>query len=331
MGLESRILRCPATGGALSFDPDNRLLRAEDGRAYSFADGIGRFLEPVKEDDLNKATRAFYDEVGWSKQATGLYNDTAKFVDTRAVSIKISRDGMLRLKKYFRRGGEFLLDAGCGPIPHDDLLDYGEGFQKRVCVDLSMAALDEARHKLGARGIYLQGDLSNLPVATDSVDAAMCYHVIYQLPPELQAKAFREIWRVLKPGGIAVVVYWWPGAKLAWRAKRLARILLGPERDAAPAEGQGSDASTSIAKPDHNPLSLDWFESQPWPFRYDFDTYRIVDNVFLRNWIPDNWKGAAFLEALMLFQNLRPRYCGRNGEMPAIIIRKDARALPDSV
>lgn len=35
----------------------------------------------------------------------------------------------------------------------------------------------------------------------------MCYHVIYQLPPELQAKAFSEIWRVLKPGGVAVVVY----------------------------------------------------------------------------------------------------------------------------
>jgi len=121
-----------------------------------------------------------------------------------------------------------------------------------------------------------------------------------------------------------VVVYWWPTSKLAWRIERLAQLVLGPERSATPAQDQTTAAATSDETPDHNPLSLEWFEGQPWPFRYDFDIYRVVDNGFMKNSIPDNWKGAAFLKGLAMFQNLAPSYCGRHGEMPAIIIRKAA-------
>jgi ubiquinone/menaquinone biosynthesis C-methylase UbiE len=317
----SEILRCPSTGRALSLDAENYLLRAESGPAYSYADGVGRFLEPVTDADANKATRTFYDQVGWSKDASGLYQDTAKFVDTRPASLAFTRACMRRLKKHFRKGGKFLLDAGSGPIAHDELLEYGDAFEKRVCVDLSVPALLEAKRKLGDRGIYLQGDLTNLPVETDSIDTAMCYHVIYQLPEELQAKAFNEIWRVLKPGGAAVVIYCWPNPKLAWRIERLAKMLLGSKK---PSTEQAA-AQAPAAKPDHNPLTLEWFQNQPWPFRYSFDTYRVVSNYFLKNSIPSNWRGALFLKGLMLLQRMAPSYCGKYGDMPAIIIHKDAK------
>lgn len=325
MVLPTDILRCPSTGSALVLDADNLLLRAESGPSYSFANSIGRFLEPVTEADPNKATRIFYDEVGWSRHASGIYNDTAKFVDTRSVSLEFTRACMRRLKKHFTKGGQFLLDAGCGPIAHDELLGYGEGFLQRICVDLSVAALSEAQRKLGDRGIYMQGDLTNLPVETGSVDAAMCYHVIYQLPPELQAKAFTEIWRVLKPGGVAVVVYWWPAPKLAWRIERVARMLFGSKQSSAVADEQAPAAAAPAVTPDHNPLSLEWFQSHPWPFRYSFDTYRVANNHFMKNTIPNNWKGALFLKGLMFLQRLAPSYCGKYGDMPAIIIRKDGK------
>jgi hypothetical protein len=73
--------------------------------------------------------------------------------------------------------------------------------------------------------------------------------------------------------------------------------------------------------PDHNPHSLEWFTSQDWPFSYKFDTYRIVGNSFL-NSVPDDWRGALFLGALMSFQRLAPGYCGKHGLMPAIVVRK---------
>lgn len=319
------LLRCPTTGSELSLDQERALLRGQSGVSYSFAGKIGRFLEPVTDADANKATRAFYDDVGWGKDASGLYNDTAKFVDTRKAPLEFTRACMRRLKKHFGKGGQFLLDAGCGPIPHDELLEYGEKFEKRVCVDLSAAALAEAQRKLGDRGVYLQGDLTNLPIETGSVDAAMCYHVIYQLPANLQATAFTELWRVLKPGGVAVVVYNWPRPKLPWRIRRIAGVLLGKGHGApARAAANSNTPSAEGSQPDHNLLSLEWFESQKWPFRYSFDTYRVVSNGLMSDAIPNNWKGAAFLKGLMLFQRLAPKYCGRHGEMPAIIIHKDA-------
>ncbi len=321
MEYQTGLLRCPSTGRPLSIDAESHLLRAEGGAAYSFADHIGRFLEPVTEADSNKATRAFYDNEGWGKHSSGLYRDTAKFVDTRPVSLKFTRDCMVRLNnKYFRKGGKYLLDAGCGPIAHDELLGYDAAFDKRVCVDLSVAALAEARRKIGDRGVYLQGDLTNLPIETGSVDAAMCYHVIYQLPEALQAKAFEEIWRVLKPGGVAVVVYWWTNPKLALRAERVARMLFGKQKRASTAAAEPAEAAAG--KPDHNVMSLDWFTSKTWPFEYSFDTYRTVSNTMMRETIPNDWRGALFLKGLMLFQKLFPSYSGKHGEMPAIIIRK---------
>lgn len=313
----AEILRCPSTHTPLVRDPVTGRLESASGAAYDMVDDIGYFLEPAVPNTASARTRNFYEEAGWSVDSSGLYQDTKRFVDTRTTSLRFTRACMTRLRKYFTRGGRYLLDAGSGPIAHDELLQYGDKFEKRICVDLSAAALREARRKLGPRGIYLQGDLTNLPIQSDIVDAAMSYHVIYQLQPDRQAAAFREIWRVLKPGGIAVIVYWWPETKLAWRVERLARLMFGQIP-----QSNSEEQSAGTDTPDHNPLSLGWFTAQNWPFRYSFDTYRVVGNSFLRNSIPDNWRGAAFLEGLMAFQKLAPSYCGKYGLMPAIVVHK---------
>ncbi len=318
------IVRCPSSHGALTLDRNAGKFVAQNGTAYSFGDDIGCFLAPVEANDGNRSTRAFYDEGGWAMDADGLYEDTKRFVDTRPSSLRFTRACMRRLQKYFNKGGQYLLDAGSGPIAHKELLGYGDKFDKRVCLDLSVPALREARRKLGDRGIYLQGDLTNLPIQSNVMDAVMSYHVIYQLPPELQAAAFRELWRVLKPGGVAVIVYWWGAPKLAWRVERVANVLLGKARHAAD-QVSGSDPGEV---PDHNPLPYEWFTSQDWPFPYKLDTYRIVPNSFLKSSIPDDWRGAAFLGLLMTFQRLAPGYCGKHGLMPAIVVRKSHPSEP---
>ena len=105
-----------------------------------------------------------------------------------------------RANTHFRSGGRFLLDAGSGPIAHDEYLEFGSRFDCRICADLSAEALKVARCKLGDRGVYLQADLTNLPIQTGSIDAITCNHVIYQIPEDLQASVFDELWRVMKPG-----------------------------------------------------------------------------------------------------------------------------------
>lgn len=319
------ILQCPDTGRPLRGASDRELVAADDGPTYQYLDGVACLL-PKKaradsaEGDPAHSIRDFCQTVGWEQDKDGLFADTKAFVDTRAVSVDFGGKCISRLNKYFSRGGRYLLDAGSGPIPQDELLSYGERFEQRVCVDFSVSALRTARSKIGDRGVYLQGDLTNLPLKDGSMDAVTCNHVIYQIPAESQAAAFLELWRVLKPGGIGVIVYWWRDTPLAWRIERLARLFVGNRSEK---KSETLAASATLPELYHHPHSLSWFESQNWPFRYRIESFRVINNAFLRNYVSDDWRGRAFLNAIYALQLLAPGYCGKYGVMPAIIIHKD--------
>jgi SAM-dependent methyltransferase len=315
-----QVLRCPVTHEALRWDGDSAFATA-GGVNYPYRDGVACLLPEIGTQDTaqNSSIREFYQNEGWESDEQGVFSDTKAFVDTRAASLNYTRRCIARLNRHFRKGGKYLLDAGSGPIAHDELLSYGDSFEKRVCVDLSAQALRRARTKLGDRGVYLQADLTRLPLQDDSMDAITCNHVIYQLPEEQQQiAAFRELWRVLKPGGVAVVVYWWwPYAPLAHRLERFAQRL---GWDAGPDAADGGEAGPKLV---HEPRERSWFESQDWPFRYSYDSFRVVDNPFMRRYVPGDWRGSMLLQALYAMQVAAPRFCGRHGSIPAILIYKD--------
>jgi len=85
--------------------------------------------------------------------------------------IATTRRCILRLAKYFDTGGDFLLDLGSGAIPHEELLSYHANFKKRVCVDLSITALKQARERLADRGEYVVADAAALPFKDGVFDA----------------------------------------------------------------------------------------------------------------------------------------------------------------
>lgn len=88
-----------------------------------------------------------------------------------------------------------VLEAGCGARSH---LAYPP--TARVTgVDIFLPQL--RRHEGVAR--LAQGDVTALPVATASIDLAVCWDVLEHLPePEA---ALAELSRVLRPGGTAVI------------------------------------------------------------------------------------------------------------------------------
>ena len=89
--------------------------------------------------------------------------------------------------------GATVLDVGCGP---------GTYLQKvrGVGIDLSFGMAREAR----AHAPTSVGDVCALPVASGSVDLLLAPHMLYHAP-DLE-KAVEELRRVLKPGGVALIV-----------------------------------------------------------------------------------------------------------------------------
>ena len=104
-----------------------------------------------------------------------------------------------------------------------------------IAVDHSSRMLEAARAKLeqeGLAGVELrQGEASALPLADAEVDAALAHMVLHYLPSP--AEAIREMARVVKPGGVVVVVdFVCPRARVdaPGARRRLARLLPGGDR-----------------------------------------------------------------------------------------------------
>ncbi len=305
--------RCPQSGAALHWTPEGHLASAA-GHIYPVHNGVASFLHNLSGDQAT--AKKFYDEFGWAPDLQGDLQETKAFVDRRGLVAQHMRSCMRTLgERYFAGGGKYFLDAGCGPLVDEEVVALGKRFDRYICADISTRALTMAREKLGDRGIYLASDITNLPIADGMVDAIACNHVIYQLPLDMQEAVFRELWRVLKPGGVAVVIFWWNDAQVAWRAERLAGLL--------GLRGPGEQPHEPLPELPHNTRPRSWFEAIDWPFAYEYDIYSIVPQLFMRKFIPDDWRGRAFLSGVRMFQALAPRYCGRHGRMPAIVFRKD--------
>jgi len=131
-----------------------------------------------------------------------------------------------------------------------------------IAVDHSQAMLDATAAKLqaaGAHGVELRrGDAADLPLEEASVDAAFAHMVLHYLPSP--AEALAEMGRVVKPGGLVVVVdfeehdrEWmreelgvqWLGFPLADVRRWFADAGLGePRIDMDDSAGRGGDLPT---------------------------------------------------------------------------------------
>jgi ubiquinone/menaquinone biosynthesis C-methylase UbiE len=75
-------------------------------------------------------------------------------------------------------------------------------------LDLSTAYLSEARRHLGRLrpAALLEANAEAMPLPDASQDIVTCVFMFHELPPEVRRRVAREISRVLKPGGLLVLV-----------------------------------------------------------------------------------------------------------------------------
>ena len=311
------VFRCPVTGRPLRRRGDT-YVTDDEATSYRVHDDIAVLLPQANEPTTHSNIIEWYDSFGWTQNASGGFNETDAVNGAKQAQIEHTGHCISRLSKYFEKGGDYIVDVGSGPIAHPELLRYGQNFEKRICIDLSLTGLQQAKQKLGDRGIYVQGDATKLPLASGSIDAITCNHLIYQLPVDLQRPAILELWRVLKPGGVAVIVYRWLHSGFSFKLEKLASKFGVGE--------QGSSQPVQVPERDPDePQPRSWFEGQDWPFAYSYDCYRLIDNEFMRRYVSDDWRGRLFLNTLLSLQRWLPSQCGRYGQFPAIIIHKPAQ------
>lgn len=289
----------------------------------------------------------FYDEIGWQRGKHGSFQDAEKFEDLRPVSREYIHRCHLRVNRYIERPGRFLLDVGSGPIQYDEYLTYSEGYDVRICADVSFLALKEAKVKLGDRGAYVQCDITQLPFKRESVDGFVCLHTIYHVHASRQALAFQELERLLVPGRTGVVVYTWHHHCRAMRfltakvdviesMKGILRSIL-PRRivlflknavNAGSEEGPPRDVSSGHSKKKGPvlygyPHSYAWFQEHVASSgHWETLAWRSVSVPFLRRFVHPLLFGRFLLAVLYRGENAFPRFFGRFGQYPMMVCTK---------
>ena len=155
----------------------------------------------------------YYNQVSYLlKGQYNIYGDSAKWVDFREVSEEYIRHSFLHAKQYLPKRGEYLLDVASGPIGSPEYMSISESFTTRICVDISVNALLQAKYnmqKAKQKGIFICADITNLPIANDAVDAVLSQHTLYHVPKNEQKVAVEEMYRVAKWDSKIVIVYCW--------------------------------------------------------------------------------------------------------------------------
>jgi SAM-dependent methyltransferase len=107
--------------------------------------------------------------------------------------------------EYDKYGGRKVLEIGCGL--GIDSVKFAKSGAELTCIDLSDTSVHYTRQllqQLKLSASVFQGDAENLKYPDESFDVVYAYGCLMLVQDE--AKAFREVHRVLKPGGEALVV-----------------------------------------------------------------------------------------------------------------------------
>jgi SAM-dependent methyltransferase len=294
---------------------------------------------------VKQEVREFYDQVGWQEVSQGIYQN-AHYEDLRPVAREYIHRCHLRVARHLKPAGRFLLDAGSGPIQYPEYLEYSRGYQRRACADISIVALQEARKRIGAHGLFVVADVANLPFKSGVFEGAVSLHTIHHLPQEEQLQAYQELYRTLRPHSQAVVVNGWPSSRLMGLfeplialKKRLRRLLsrLSAKHSVEdePVEGGFEDLQrrpeiknqkSKIINPKgtftgrHDVAWVKGTVGAAMPV--EIRVWRSVSVRWLRNFISPALGGRFWLRLLYALEERFPHFFGEQGQYPLIVIKK---------
>jgi ubiquinone/menaquinone biosynthesis C-methylase UbiE len=125
--------------------------------------------------------------------------------------------------------GDKVLDVCCGTGSLGLALKTSLGARGSIHgIDASPEMITMAKHKAlkaGREADFRVGLAQALPFSDNTFDLVVSQLAIHHLPGDLKVRAFREMYRVLKPKGRCVIVDFEPPKAIPWRY--LARLFHG--------------------------------------------------------------------------------------------------------
>jgi SAM-dependent methyltransferase len=245
----------------------------------------------------------------------------------------------MRVLRHFKPAGQYFLDAGSGPIQYPEYLEYSQGYQARVCADISIVALREARQRIGDRqagghGLFVVADVANLPFRRGIFEGLMALHTIHHLPIEEHRSAYGELYRVMAENTSAVIVNGWEisplmvlfVSPLRWirRTRKRIQRYLGKSVPRQIPEDEEETVLRPEPKGTHvSKRNAAWLQKEIGSeIPLEIQVWRSVSVRFLRAYIHPWLGGRWLLRQLYWLEERFPHFFGKYGQYPLIVIRK---------
>lgn len=265
-------------------------------------------------DDVEDEVREFYDKFGWVEDGGASGED--KLFRSFSPSYYPYHETITdrTIGTFSGLSGKLLL-AGGGDLP-DSHLRVARQFHSTHCIDISQAALDIVKKKLGDAELIL-GSILDIPLPDNTFDAVFCAHVIYHVDKDFQQQAVNELIRVTRPGGRVVIIYSNPDSLPRRIVSRKNKIpLLWKLRR------RGSDV------PDDGPPlyfgthSLGWWERFGESCSVNFLPWDVMANSQERSLLLFDFAAKIFYSFCSWFERKYPDRAVRWWEYPIIVIEK---------
>lgn len=126
----------------------------------------------------------------------------SRFYRRTLLGLELRRIQRVAIERLKAAPGERVLDLGCGPGDGGQRL--AEGGAHAIGLDYSQGMLETARLVPALTGRLTRGDAGRLPFRDGAFDKVICTNSFHHYPQHLAA--LKEMRRVLKPGGVLVLV-----------------------------------------------------------------------------------------------------------------------------
>jgi ubiquinone/menaquinone biosynthesis C-methylase UbiE len=291
---------------------------------YALYIGIGNDSKKILSFD-KKRVFDYYNEVNYKiKDSLNIYEDSPKWVDFRNVSSKYIKNSFTKASRYYPSSGKYFLDIASGPIGLSEYMALSNGYEYRICVDISINALIQAKiniERAGKKGIFICGDITNIPIQDYSCDIVLCQHTLYHIPKNDQFTAVNELYRVAKHDSKIVIIYSWFYnswfMNVSLNIVQLYRIL---RHYTGKLYVRLFKSKPRLYFYPHSP----WWFKKSFVFSKDIQFYcwRSANKYFLDIYIHKWAYGEKILDKLIKIEDKYSKLMSKLGDYPAIVITK---------